>query len=138
MKLTESIKWTPVGDGLPDSGTTVLLYTPDSCEPVGPGFHDGDRWRDTDGNQAPGVTHWAHLPAGPESASPFIHLDTLRSRCFAAADYLTDDQFAAAWRNTIKRGAKPRGYPRDRVAGLMKAIEDRAGYWADPNGKVAA
>jgi hypothetical protein len=67
LNRSEAIEWVPVGDSMPDADTTVLLFAPDSCDPVWPGYHDGDDgWKWADGQEASGVTHWAAWPTGPD------------------------------------------------------------------------
>jgi hypothetical protein len=68
------IHWKPVEHEMPDSDETVLIYSRQADEPVWLGYHDGERWRTTDGDVVPdGVTHWAALPAGPFGTTEIIH-----------------------------------------------------------------
>lgn len=69
--LTETVTWRPAASGsMPDSDSTVLVAidvnTPHS-EPVWLGYHDGDCWRDIEG-QPITVTHWAEMLHGPAAA----------------------------------------------------------------------
>lgn len=64
------IDWIDVTQAMPDADQTVLLYAPGASEPVWPGYYDeenpsGPLWRYADTIEAPGVTHWAPMPAGP-------------------------------------------------------------------------
>lgn len=56
--------WFEVGEKMPDSDTTLLLFNDQASEPVWFGYHDGKRWRYVDGLIAM-PTHWASMPAGP-------------------------------------------------------------------------
>lgn len=62
----EPIEWIAVSDALPDSETTVLVFSPGTDEPVWLGYHD-ETWLDVSGfellNQP---TAWAPMPKGPE------------------------------------------------------------------------
>jgi len=62
--------WVSVSQSLPDSDQTVIVYCPESNEPIWLGYLDGDTWRDIDAmpiaHQAP-VTHWMPLPEPPEA-----------------------------------------------------------------------
>lgn len=67
MLKTNLIEWHCTADRLPDSDMVVLRYSPDACEKVWPGYHDGECWRDLEGNKSPGtVQAWAELPEGPQ------------------------------------------------------------------------
>ena len=59
--------WRECADELPDTDETVLISSPTADEPVWLGFHDGDRWRNVDGQISPEVTHWAPMPEPPGS-----------------------------------------------------------------------
>ena len=51
----------------PDADRTVLLHTPESDEPVWPGFWDGEDWRYLDAELVNAdVTHWTDFPDPPE------------------------------------------------------------------------
>lgn len=58
--------WIHVSDQLPDCDTTVMTYEPSSCEPIWPGYHDGEVWLDINGGRLREVTHWMHFPEPPE------------------------------------------------------------------------
>lgn len=61
------LDWAPVSRAMPDDDETVLVYAPEADPQVWPGYHDGDDgWRYAEGTLAPGVTHWAPMPAGPQ------------------------------------------------------------------------
>jgi hypothetical protein len=64
--VDETIRWRSVSEEQPDADTLVLLYCPDEDEPIFPGALDGDRWI-SDGYEVE-PTHWAHMPAGPQSS----------------------------------------------------------------------
>lgn len=60
--------WIPVGQRLPDTDATVLVFAPTASEPVWLGyFCDEDGWHTIDhvtyglGD----VTHWSPIPKGP-------------------------------------------------------------------------
>jgi hypothetical protein len=77
-----TMKWTKIdgGDGslnLPDDERLVLVYMPESNEPVWIGYYveaddneddpvEEGEWRGPSGEPLPGVTHWAYLPEGPK------------------------------------------------------------------------
>lgn len=58
-------EWIPVTQQLPDSDTTVMTFEPDSAEPIWPGYHDGEHWKDVMGDGRINVTHWAPFPEPP-------------------------------------------------------------------------
>lgn len=60
-------KWIACEDHLPDSEITVMTYEHDSCEPIWPGYHDGDNWMDIAGGKLRAVTHWMAFPEPPEA-----------------------------------------------------------------------
>jgi hypothetical protein len=65
MTTTETIAWTPIEQGPPDAGTTVLISLDESHnEPTWTGFYDGARWCDVSGMPITGVVGWAHMPGG--------------------------------------------------------------------------
>jgi hypothetical protein len=67
---SRTFAWTSCADGLPDSDTTVLIYSAESEEPVWLGFHNGSGWCDIEGyNLEEEVTHWADLPEPPSVAT---------------------------------------------------------------------
>lgn len=48
---------------LPDSDTTVLVFSPKADEPVWLGYHDGEAWRTAEGERyATPVDAWAEIP----------------------------------------------------------------------------
>lgn len=58
-------------DIIPDSDTTVLVYSPDGDNPVRVGSHDGEQWCDYNGAPLSGrdtVTHWMDFPDPPRPA----------------------------------------------------------------------
>lgn len=57
-----AIEWFAIGERLPDSDATVLLFNRQAANPVGLGSHDGRRWRNANGLIAV-PTHWAVRPA---------------------------------------------------------------------------
>lgn len=59
------MKWIPAKKRLPDSDTTVIIYTPDEDEPIWIGYHDGRMWRSVEGVRVR-VTAWMDLPEPPE------------------------------------------------------------------------
>ena len=59
-------KWIKCCDQLPDSDTTVMTFEPDSCEPIWPGYHDGEKWQDISGGGDINPTHWMAFPEPPE------------------------------------------------------------------------
>lgn len=68
-----SIEWIAVESRLPDCETTVLIFQPDSDDPVWMGWYDDERgWHDV--NATPLglglVTHWSPIPMGPFSTTP--------------------------------------------------------------------
>ena len=63
---TETITWHDATRELPDDDTTVLVQSPDSSEPVWPGFHDELGWHHVENAVATiTVTAWADMPTGP-------------------------------------------------------------------------
>ena len=66
--MTETITWIDAATDIPDDDTTVLVYIPrEDDEPVWLGYHEDDMWFAIDGAELHGVTHWAHVPAGPDA-----------------------------------------------------------------------
>ena len=65
----ETIVWKSVEDEMPDDGIDVLVKTRCASYPVWIGAYDSDEgWRWCDGAMPlHDVTHWAEMPAGPES-----------------------------------------------------------------------
>ena len=60
-------RWKVCEHQLPDSDATVLVFCPDSTEPVWLGFYDGEDWRSIDSIRlAEEVTHWMDTPEPPE------------------------------------------------------------------------
>lgn len=57
--------WTPIGVGLPDDDTLVLVALSD--DEVWPGFLDGTTWRYVDATpiESACVTHWTNMPPAP-------------------------------------------------------------------------
>ena len=60
---TETLNWTPVTEALPDDDTTVLIY---DGEETSLGFHESQQWYEGLGAPISTVTHWAHMPEGPQ------------------------------------------------------------------------
>jgi hypothetical protein len=59
-------KWIACTEGMPDTDTTVMTFEPGSCEPIWPGYHDGEQWCDVMGDGKINVTHWMAFPDPPE------------------------------------------------------------------------
>ncbi len=58
---------------LPDSETTVLIFQPESDDPVWMGWYDDERgWHDVDATPLGVglVTHWSPIPMGPVPPTP--------------------------------------------------------------------
>lgn len=68
--LNEWIEWIPVTREMPDDDTTVMIAVRGGDEPVWLGWHASDTWYYIDGTDLDhaDVTHWAHLPKGPDTA----------------------------------------------------------------------
>jgi hypothetical protein len=64
--LTEALNFYEPAERMPDSDLTVILRLRNNEEPVWLGFHDGEEWRDLDG-QPVEVVRWAELPVGGEA-----------------------------------------------------------------------
>ena len=66
----ETIAWRDVDVELPDTDTTVLVFSPEADDPVWFGYYDASDeplWRDVSGAQyLTTVTHWAPMPVGPK------------------------------------------------------------------------
>jgi len=62
--------WYDVRIAMPDADATVLVYAPESTEPIWLGYFDGECWRDVsaDAYEHP-VTHWMDIPEPPEVQS---------------------------------------------------------------------
>jgi 8-oxo-dGTP diphosphatase len=58
--------WTACETSLPDSDQTVLVFLPDSNEPVWLGYHDGEQWWSIDQFLIK-VSHWMEMPEPPSS-----------------------------------------------------------------------
>lgn len=56
--------WNDVRDFLPDSDITIIVHHPNNDEPVWLGFHDGETWRDVNGEEI-AVSHWREMPEPP-------------------------------------------------------------------------
>jgi hypothetical protein len=69
--MVESVIWIDIAKETPDEGVVVLLFHPDSSEPVWPGVFegctaDGYAFSHADGSMINGpVLAWAELPGGP-------------------------------------------------------------------------
>lgn len=66
--MHETITWHDATRELPDDDITVLVQSPDSSEPVWPGFHDELGWHHVDNGaqvETITVTAWAEMPTGP-------------------------------------------------------------------------
>jgi hypothetical protein len=65
----EARGWIRVADELPDADETVLVYCPQSIEPVWLGFLDGEDWRDVSGTSLAEElpTHWMRMPVPPST-----------------------------------------------------------------------
>lgn len=61
--LTETITFHDVTERLPATDDTVIVRLRNNEEPVWLGYHDGEQWRDTDG-QPVEVVRWAERPVG--------------------------------------------------------------------------
>lgn len=63
--------WIPVAERLPDADLTVLIATDPAhhSEPVWLGFHDGEAWREVNGEPA-FVTHWQEMLEPPTTGEP--------------------------------------------------------------------
>ncbi|HWB61772.1 MAG TPA: DUF551 domain-containing protein [Chthoniobacteraceae bacterium] len=60
-------QWKYCEHQMPDTDATVLVYCPESVEPVWLGFYDGEDWRSIDSIRLPEeVTHWMEPPEPPE------------------------------------------------------------------------
>jgi hypothetical protein len=61
--------WQSVSDGLPDTDTTVMTFSPESNEPIWPAYHDGEQWVDLMGAPIDDaqITHWMDFPEPPEA-----------------------------------------------------------------------
>jgi len=65
--MTETITWIDANEQLPDDEITVLVYSSQIAdEPVWLGYHEEHLWLAVDGTELEDVTHWAHVPAGPQ------------------------------------------------------------------------
>jgi len=66
MNTTETVTWHSVDDEMPDDETTVMLWGP-TLDEIEIGYYcDGSRWVSS-GRRVARVTHWAHLPNGPQA-----------------------------------------------------------------------
>ena len=67
--MIENITWADANETLPDDNTTILLFAPESDEPIWIGYHEDDSWYVVEGNAMPSgsVMYWANLPYGPDA-----------------------------------------------------------------------
>ena len=67
--MIENITWANAHETLPDDNTTILLFAPESNEPIWIGYHEDDSFYVDDGTAVPpgSVTYWANLPYGPDA-----------------------------------------------------------------------
>lgn len=64
----EQPEWIPLDDCKPDDDESVMTFSPDSCDPVCPGFLDAGIWRQLDGlPMQMTITHWMPYPLPPKS-----------------------------------------------------------------------
>jgi len=63
--MNETIQWIDVNKQMPDDETTVLVYGP--MLEVWLGHHEYDYWLSIDGVKMNQITHWAHVPQGPQA-----------------------------------------------------------------------
>ena len=62
----ERIEWVDADSDSPDEGVTVLVFSPESSEPVWPGYCEDGQWNWANGGEIDTpVVAWAELPAGP-------------------------------------------------------------------------
>lgn len=61
---TETIRWIPAGERLPDAEMSVMVATTSDTVPVWLGWYDGEQWLDSEAVPI-SVTHWAEIPGGP-------------------------------------------------------------------------
>ncbi len=68
--MNEWIEWIPVTREMPDDDTLVMMADRGCDQPVWMGWHAEDAWWFVGGadENDPDVTHWAHLPKGPDTA----------------------------------------------------------------------
>jgi len=59
------LEWLSVDAEMPEFDLTVMVHHPDSDEPVWLGYHDGEDWRDVNGDIIQ-VSHWADMPEPPD------------------------------------------------------------------------
>ena len=59
--------WFACAEMMPDDGIAVMTFSPDSSDPVWPGFHGDDGWYDIMSGVLLSfpVTHWQHFPEPP-------------------------------------------------------------------------
>lgn len=62
-----AVEWVDAMQAKPDSDCTVLIHCPIADDPVWLGYHDGETWRNADGEalEEEFVDHWANLPDPP-------------------------------------------------------------------------
>lgn len=65
MSEANETSWISVEQEQPDDDIIVLVYVPDSSEPVWLGYY-GCEWTHIEGTRCK-PTHWMPLPEGPES-----------------------------------------------------------------------
>lgn len=62
--ITETLTWHEVTERLPDNDRTVLIFVPDSEEPVWLGYYQDGQWVYAEGFEAHDVVRWADKPRG--------------------------------------------------------------------------
>jgi len=94
--------WIPCSKSLPDSETTVMTFAPESCEPVWPAYHDGEKWTDLMGApivDAP-ITHWMDFPDPPGAAGSleaFIEQHCLQNELIGGPFRFFYQEFSEWW-----------------------------------------
>lgn len=69
MSEANETSWISVEQEQPDDDIIVLVYVPDSSEPVWLGYCFDGEWTDVEGSRCE-PTHWMPLPEGPTGKNP--------------------------------------------------------------------
>lgn len=64
IMTVERVYWQDAATSFPDDDELVLLYCPDSDEPVWPGYWNGMEWLHAEGGRCE-PTFWATMLCGP-------------------------------------------------------------------------